>query len=474
MPILQRVTIEDFRCFRDKQTVTLAPITLLVGENSTGKTSFLAFLRALSDIAFKGVTPNFKQPYDLGSFDEIAHHRGSRGSRAESFSGGLTASVSDSLLREKVESGTESTVEFEVSFGRESNGTAPSPIGQKITLGDKLIEETLGKDGQAYEARIRTRRGEWEISVPTGTAFPAELGAFRFYTFAQTRRDDLFDDPDERPPQVSVVGDSPKFVEEDHDSLHALNRFGAGNSLLLLSNLSPFQQAEPFASAPVRSQPLRTYDPRKWERGPGGDYVPMRMAELSSFQPTRWKSLKQELERFGRASGLFDEIKVQHLGTTGSDPFQLQVRKGSNRLKGPFRNIVDVGYGVNQALPIITELLSPSEPTDLFLFQQPEVHLHPSAQAALGSLLCEIATDQVQLVVETHSDHLIDRIRMDVRDGKCDLTPDQVRILYFEREGLDVRIHEVWWDESGNIANAPPGYRRFFMQEVERSLWPPD
>ncbi len=474
MPLLQQVSIEKFRCFGDKQTVTLAPITLLVGENSTGKTSFMAFLRAMSDIAFKGVNPNFKQPYDLGSFDEIAHHRGSRGSRAESFFGGLKASVSDSLLRERGETGTQSIVDFEVSFGKESNGTAPSPKRQRIAVGDSWIEEELERDGKAYEARIRTPRGEWEISVPTGTSFPGELGAIWHYTFAQSRREGLFGDDDERPPQVTVVGDSPTFVEEDHDALRALSRFGAGNPLILLSGLSAFQQAEPFASAPVRSQPHRTYDPGKWERGPEGDYVPMRLAELSSFQPARWKSLKHKLERFGRTSGLFDEIKVQHLGTTGSDPFQLQVRKGSKRLKGPFRNIIDVGYGVNQALPIVMELLSPSEPTDLFLFQQPEVHLHPSAQAALGSLLCEIAAGQVQLVVETHSDHLIDRIRMDVRDGKTSLTPDDVRILYFERDGLDVKIHEIWFDKMGNLENTPPGYRSFFMQEIERSLWPPD
>ena len=63
---------------------------------------------------------------------------------------------------------------------------------------------------------------------------------------------------------------------------------------------------------------------------------------------------------------------------------------------------------------------------------------------------------------------------MDVRDGKTSLTPDDVRILYFERDGLDVKIHEIWWDKMGNVMNSPPGYRSFFMKEIERSLWPPD
>ena len=200
----------------------------------------------------------------------------------------------------------------------------------------------------------------------------------------------------------------------------------------------------------------------------------MRVAEIYAQQTQEWSKLKSSLETFGLAAGLFDEITVRPLGKTGSDPFQIQVRKGSKSLKGPFRNLIDVGYGVSQVLPVVTELLAPSTPTNLYLFQQPEVHLHPSAQAALGTLLCQVAADGRQLIVETHSDHLIDRIRMDVRDGKTKLTKDDVRILYFERDGLDVKIHELWWDEHGNIENAPPSYRRFFMEEVERSIWPPD
>ena len=201
---------------------------------------------------------------------------------------------------------------------------------------------------------------------------------------------------------------------------------------------------------------------------------------MSLFQPDEWENLRKHLESFGRVSGLFDEIRIQPLTQsrrqrpTGSDPFQIQIRKGSGRFKGVPRNIIDVGYGVSQILPVVSEILAASQPTDLFLLQQPEVHLHPSAQAELGTLFCTIASQDVQLVIETHSDHLIDRIRMDVRDGKTALKPEDVRILYFEREGLDVKIHEIWWDKSGNVMNSPPGYRRFFMEEVERSIWPPD
>ena len=106
----------------------------------------------------------------------------------------------------------------------------------------------------------------------------------------------------------------------------------------------------------------------------------------------------------------------------------------------------------------------------MFLLQQPEVHLHPSAQAALGSLFCQVASRERRLVVETHSDYLLDRVRMDIRDSKTSLKPEDVSILFFERGDLDVHIHSLQVDREGNILNEPESYRRFFLQETQRSL----
>ena len=198
------------------------------------------------------------------------------------------------------------------------------------------------------------------------------------------------------------------------------------------------------------------------------------------FQDKRqWNSLKQKLEKFGQESGLFDEVSIKPFGRKASEPFQVQIRKFGSRVKGPQRNLIDVGYGVSQVLPVVTELLRGDyfmellrgPPPSIFLLQQPEVHLHPSAQAALGSLFCQIAKPDRQLVIETHSDHLLDRVRMDVRDGTTPLGPEDVSILFFERKDLDVCIHSLRIDEEGNIEGAPDGYRNFFLAETARSLW---
>ncbi|MCY4233265.1 MAG: AAA family ATPase [Bacteroidetes bacterium] len=89
------------------------------------------------------------------------------------------------------------------------------------------------------------------------------------------------------------------------------------------------------------------------------------------------------------------------------------------------------------------------------LLQQPDIHLHPSVQAALGTLFCEIAGKGRQLIVEVHSNYVVDRIRMDVRDQKTNLKPEDVSILFFERNETSVQIHNIKIDELGNVLNTP-------------------
>ena len=444
---MNRVTLENFRCFRDEQQARLAPLTLLVGENSTGKTSFLALLRALWDAARLGAVPDFKDaPYDLGSFDEIAHYRGGRGGRAPSFRAGFETVSNSGGGHGGPDRGSH---RFKVTFGRE--GTAPAPTRWLLGKADVEIAIQVTEDA-LLEIRYRTGKGAWLWSPITEPAnrFLAGRNFLSFDTlqfFALNRR------------ALKPTGGSPKATAKDIAQLEAL----------LYGFDTLFRGDRPFASAPVRSKPRRTYDPSRPARDPEGETIPMYLS-MAFFEDKRsWKALKEALESFGREAGLFDEIAVKPLGKRGSEPFQMHVRKRAPRAKGPLRNLIDVGYGVSQVLPVITELFRDSE-TPMFLLQQPEVHLHPSAQAALGSLFCRIADRRRQLVVETHSDHLLDRVRMDVRDGKGKLKPDDVSILFFERGNLDVRIHSLRLDGEGNVLDAPPSYRRFFMEETKRSL----
>ena len=456
---MDEITLRNFRCFRDKQTTRLAPLTLLVGENSTGKTSFLAMIRALWDVAFRNRIPDFKEePYDLGSFDEIAHHRGARGGRAEEIAAEFKSA---SLKKQKKGHGADHRAghwRFAVTFRRK--GTAPIPVTRRLA-DDSVSIEICQETSEPY-ALVSTPNGSWKLQLPDFFVSNMNTDENRtldpFYLAANI----LFrTDPDrEIVSTAAPQSGSRSPTPNDFELIEQLAE--------RILNMSHFAR-RPYASAPVRSKPRRTYDPARPVRDPEGDYVPMFLASNYFQNKTVWAELRKRLEQFGQDAGLFDEIMIRPLGRKDSEPFQVQVRKYADRLKGPPRNLIDVGYGVSQVLPVITELLRADAPP-MFLLQQPEVHLHPSAQAALGSLFCKVASRDHQLVVETHSDHLLDRVRMDIRDGIAPLKSDDVSILYFERGELDVRIHSIGLDRNGNVVGAPDSYRRFFMKETTRSL----
>ena len=446
---MDSITLENFRCFRENQTARLAPLTLLVGENSTGKTSFLALVRAIWNLAYRHRIPDFKEePYDLGSFDEIAHHRGGKGGEAKDFRAEFIANG------EYWEYPT-----FRVGFTFEKSATSPVPVRRFIAGRNTWIDQHY-RTGDKHSIRVGTSNGTWGIRISKDISIPHLVdddATIPIYYFLLLR--DI----------TSECGLAKDFVPENNSppvSHEDIQRVSDLADLDLSLQMDP-----PFSSAPVRSKPRRTYDPSRPTPDPEGDYVPMYLADAFSRNKTVWNDLKKGLEDFGQAAGLFDEISIRQFGKSGSEPFQIQVRRFDGRRRGPQRNLIDVGYGVSQVLPVITELLRP-DPPPLFLLQQPEVHLHPSAQAALGSLFCQVASRDRQLIVETHSDHLLDRVRMEVRDGGTNLKPEDVSILYFERGDLDVNIHSIRIDEMGNILDAPDSYRRFFLEETARSLWP--
>ena len=435
---MDSITLENFRCFRKRQTARLAPLTLLVGENSTGKTSFLAMVRALHDFASTWRIPDFKkEPYDLGSFDEIAHFRGGRGGRASTFMGGFSRSSESARA------------ELAVTF--QKRGPSPRPAVLRIKAEDTWFERSY-LEATDWTVRCGTKRGAWQTKLDLRGSHAVDEVLLPWWILFQGIPS---------VPWTSLNGSAPPSAED----LRTLAQ--------VVRTATPDLPQGPsvVASAPVRSRPRRTYDPELPVRDSEGAWIPLLLADLSDRDPAAWTRLKQLLESFGRRAGLFDEIVPHPLGKQGVEPFQLRVRKFGRRAKGPFRNLMDVGYGVSQILPLVTELLR-SRGKSIHLLQQPEVHLHPSAQAALGSFLCQIASSRRQVIVETHSDYLLNRVRMDVRDSEDGvLKPRDIAILFFERRNLGVRIHSLRIDAEGNVVGAPIGYRRFFMEEVSRSLW---
>ena len=222
--------------------------------------------------------------------------------------------------------------------------------------------------------------------------------------------------------------------------------------------------------APFRAEPKLTYDKGRYDySSPDGSHVPYLLNELLHDSENLDKKNKKELkklldgvEEFGLNSGLFKKIVIKRLGSSNdkSAPFQLQVVLNEKPLQ-----ITNVGFGVAQILPILIETLI--ERNNSFAIQQPEVHLHPKAQASLGAYFYHVSkTDEKSFLIETHSDFLIDRYRREYALDK-EKKESSAQVLFFKRNTKGKNeMHVIEIEPDGSYsANQPKEFREFFINE---------
>ena len=448
MPELTKIALESFRCFSRRQEARLAPLTFLVGDNSTGKTSFLALIRALWDTVLLAKVPDFTEaPFHLGAFQDIISTNNGDTKRLDaSFKTELSFIPERSIPKWKDDAEVQALVEFRERVG------IPFPTIRKFSSGSTSV--ALFANESSYSVRCKAGSSDWGFESQQRYPFETTLELLPIeHLFIDFVNNKLGIDQ-------SVAVAPAKQSEADLTEL-----------MLFLQAIGGlrFSSGETFASAPVRSRPRRTYDLGRPSTDPEGENIPTYLASMKSRSDREWTDLELKLESLGHALGLFDKIKVNPLTGGAGGPFQIEIKRHGADNSSPSRNLIDVGYGVSQILPLLTELVRDST-SSVCLLQQPEIHLHPSAQAALGTVFAEICSRGRQFVVETHSDYLINRVRMDIRDRKCNINENDVSILYFESIGDDVRIHSIRLDEMGNILDAPPSYRSFFLEEIDREV----
>jgi predicted ATPase len=135
-------------------------------------------------------------------------------------------------------------------------------------------------------------------------------------------------------------------------------------------------------------------------------------------------------------------------------------------VSNPYRS-TNVGFGISYTLPIIVSVLA-SSPGSLILIENPEAHLHPRGQSRIGELLALAASYGVQIIIETHSDRVLNGIRVAVHGGK--IKPDDVQLHYFQRtantERASTEVISPKIDRNGRIDRWPDG----FFDEWERNL----
>jgi len=128
--------------------------------------------------------------------------------------------------------------------------------------------------------------------------------------------------------------------------------------------------------------------------------------------------------------------------------------------------LADVGFGVSQIIPILVEGLR-SERGHTLILEQPEIHLHPKLQMLLADFFISMALSDKKLLIETHSDHIINRLaRRIVEDEKLDII-SKTKVFFLEKVDNEVKINPIHIDESRGITNWP---KDFFDQSAEETI----
>ena len=171
---------------------------------------------------------------------------------------------------------------------------------------------------------------------------------------------------------------------------------------------------------------------------------------------TTYSDLRLQLNAW--ASTLFPEAEVNVQPILQTSLTRLGLRIGKTEWRRP----ANIGYGLTYAFPILVAGLL-AEREQILIIDSPEAHLHPMGQSQIGRFLAKMAAAGVQIMLETHSDHVLNGIRLALRDGM--ITPEQTQIHFFT-PSKNAPVISPQMDVQGNLSEWPVG----FFDQSEKDL----
>lgn len=131
---------------------------------------------------------------------------------------------------------------------------------------------------------------------------------------------------------------------------------------------------------------------------------------------------------------------------------------------------LNVGFGVTHALPVVTLLLM-ATPGETIIIENPEAHLHPKGQANLAKLISLVAGNGVQVIIETHSDHILNGIRVATKEGI--IKPEHSKVFFFQhkKDSLACMATEIEIQADGSVNQWPKGFFDEWDNQLDKLLW---
>jgi hypothetical protein len=236
-------------------------------------------------------------------------------------------------------------------------------------------------------------------------------------------------------------------------SAEGIAALGADGDLLQDLSLSTRRQLEGVVYlGPLRRKPERDYVWNKSNPGvlgiDGHRTIDVLLAS-ALMKGDEQGAVIEGASKWLKRMKLADKLEVKQLGR--STRYEVVIHRD-----GVEANLRDVGIGISQVLPVLT-IAHCAPPGSTVLLEEPEIHLHPLAQAVLAELFVEVSRKRkLQFIVETHSEHLFRRMQTLI--ARQTITPDQAAMYFVERihKATQVRVLDI--DSVGRVKNWPEGF----------------
>ncbi|MAC39549.1 MAG: hypothetical protein CMH93_08510, partial [Oceanicaulis sp.] len=407
------------------------PITGFFGTNSSGKTSliqFLLMLKQTKDGTDRAVSLDLNGDLiSLGTISDVIHEHNQDLNLHWSVEFELPSEISIYDVSKSSSGSLYKSRELSISATNFVQGGAPKANLLSYRLGGSVFSLVPREQASQFELNyskdnddapdfhfVRTQGRAWRLPGPIKSyAFPDQAR-----TYFQN---------------AAFLADLEAAYEEQLDQIYYLG--------------------------PLRQYPQRDYlwtRSRPTDVGQRGEKAIDAILAATESKETRnlkykakHKSFQEMVAFWLKEMGLIEEFKVEEIAPNSSR-WQARVRTRKNASEVL---LTDVGFGISQVLPVVTLLQYVPEGATVIL-EQPEIHLHPLAQAALADVIIQAATHRnVQVILESHSEHLL--LRLQRRIAEDVISSNDVRLYFCDAPKGKSEITELEVDLMGNIKNWP-------------------
>lgn len=441
--MLTKLHLKNFKAWKDTGAIRLAPLTVIFGANSAGKSSLGHLLLALKQTAQSTDRKralhlgDASTLIDLGTFDDCMHGH--------------------DLAR---------SLDFELAWSLPKTMEVRDPLqpslryhGGTLALNVSLV---AGKTGQPEVRSLR-----YELSNANETVLDVA------FSRADNRKLSL-----ESEKYKFVMADGRKWPLEEPEKFYRVSdvsmaRFKNAGFLTDFALATESMLGNLSYLGPLRKHPQRTY---QWSgdtpEGVGQMGESAIAAILAAQNAGRVLNRGPRMPRQAFAefvAGWLKDLGVIHSFVVkpvveGRKEYEVLVK---THAEAPEVKITDVGFGVSQVLPVLVQAFY-CKPNSTVWMEQPEIHLHPQVQAELADVFISAIRSReegtprnVQLIIESHSEHFLNRLQRRIAEGS--LTPDDVAIYFCKREGGAAELEPLNVNLYGDIENWP---ENFFGDEM--------